>query len=134
MEPTKSSNESKTFYIQKINDTIKTVSKLKECIGKNGIQLDQVVLLGILIANQIEVVAKGLKGPQKLDLLLEILKIGIGELKDQIENDQIDKLLDFVDTTLPFTVQAAVAVGRHVAPNLETGFANVEPIVSCGCL
>jgi hypothetical protein len=125
---------SQAVYIKQINDAVKTVSALKECITSNGVEYSKLVLLGISLANQIEAIAVGLKGPQKLDLLLQILKIGIQELKEQesIDGTIVEDLLNFVESTLPFTIQAAVAVGHHGAPNLEKVVKAVGSS-SCGC-
>jgi hypothetical protein len=124
---------SQAVYIKQINDTVKTVTQLKECITSNGINYSQLVLLGISLANQIEVIAVGLKGPQKLELLLQILKKGIQELKDSTDGTIVEDLLNFVDTTLPFAIQAAVAVGHHGAPNLEKVVKAVGSSSLCGC-
>jgi len=113
---------SKTELIKKVNDAIQTVNALEACLdASRDISFSKLVTLGLTLANQIELIAVGVKGTEKLQILETILHTALDELyaKSKITKDMYDRADSFIELTLPFAIQAACAVGKGLAPNLQ---------------
>ena len=86
---------------------------------KGRINLNSIVPTCIDVAGEIEQLSS-LKGPQKLSLLQDVLRLAITDSqKSQTEKEE---LLHLVDSVIPFAVQAAVLASKSpIVKQIQAG-------------
>ena len=76
---------------------------------KGRINLNSIVPTCIEVASEIEQL-NGLKGPEKLALLQDVIRLAVAESKKS--STEKEEILYVVDTVVPFVVQAAILASK----------------------